>query len=168
MFANVYRLPGYTGLLSLRPVSPLISCLQLQLQLHSLYGQSCKTSMFRPDRHSAQPDSDIPPLILFHLTPDQPLLTLQARPLRLPVKPCYLRGAAAGYTAVGEGTRFTSARSPIRQLNETYSEETKLTNLYSKHGAAARPKAIGAEVRRERASKLIEGFSVYDETCVPL
>ena len=95
--------------------------------------------MFRPDRHSAQPDSDIPPLILLHLTPDQPSLAFQARPFRLPVKPCYFRWAAAGNTAVGDGTRFTKAMSLIRQLNETYWEEDNLTNLYNKDSAPVVP-----------------------------
>ena len=131
-------------------------------------GQSCKTSTFGPDRHSAQPDPDIPPLILLHLTPDQPSLAFQARPFHLPVKPFYFRWVAAGFTAVGDGTRLAEARLLIRQLNETYAQETKLTNLYDKHGAAARPKAKGAEFRRERAAKLMESFSVYDETYVPL
>jgi hypothetical protein len=76
-------------------------------------------------------------------------------------------GTAAGYTATADVSRFTRAATLLRELNQTYWEEVERTNLYEQYGTAAGPKAMGAKTRRDKASKIIEGFSVYDDKYVP-
>jgi hypothetical protein len=76
-------------------------------------------------------------------------------------------GTAAGYTATAEVSRFTRAATLLRELNQTYWKEVELAKLYEQYGTAAGPKAKGAKTRRDKATKIIEGFSVYDDKYVP-
>lgn len=76
-------------------------------------------------------------------------------------------GTAGKHTATADVSRFTRAATLLRELNQTYWKEVERTNLYEQYGTAAGPKAKGAKTRRDKASKIIEGFSVYDDKYVP-
>jgi hypothetical protein len=77
-------------------------------------------------------------------------------------------GTAGKHSATADVSRFTRAATLLRELNQTYWKEVELTKLYEQSGTAAGPKAMGAKTRRDKATKIIEGFSVYDEKYVQL